>query len=143
MVGGFLVASRTKNVSAAVRVTWLTATYLISAVSLLPAIEIATWEFGVLLLILGTALAPALSANILLINKLVPEGRKAEAFGWSLMFIMLTTAMGQPVVGWILDVSSNSVAAAVCAVGTSLGALCASLASRKSTGIADPELSKA
>jgi MFS family permease len=86
----------------------------------------SVWLVGLVLVVGGTAIAPAIAANNQRISGLAPEDRKAEAFGWMGTFTTAGSALALPLAGSLLDHSGPAAAAGASTVAALLGALLAS-----------------
>ncbi|MEU4741916.1 MFS transporter [Actinosynnema sp. NPDC023658] len=84
------------------------------------------WLVGLVLVVGGTTIAPAIAANNERISGLSPEDRKAEAFGWMGTFTTAGSAAALPLAGSLLDHSGPAAAAGASTVAALLGALLAS-----------------
>lgn len=117
LTGGLLIAGRAGQPRLMLRVG-AAAIGLALLVPVLPPVlaNPSPWLVGVVLVIGGTAIAPAIAASNSRLGALAPDDRRGEAFGWMTTASTAGGAMAAPIIGALLDHRGPSVAAGFAAL---------------------------
>jgi MFS family permease len=70
---------------------------------LLPLLASSTWTMGVLLLLSGLAIAPAIAVQLAVMSEVAPERSRTEAFTWASTANFLGIAAGSASAGWAVE----------------------------------------
>lgn len=96
-IGGLIYGALRRHPSAFVL------TLLLGAATIPVALADQRWTMAVLLVIAGMFCAPAITASIDALTRLVPEQVRGEALGWHGAALTAGTGLGAPVVGFVID----------------------------------------
>ncbi|MCU1692269.1 MAG: major facilitator superfamily 1 [Frankiales bacterium] len=98
--------------------------------SLSPLLAVDLWSMAALLLLTGTLIAPATSAQFMVMTEVAPEDSRTEAFTWASTAGFLGVALGTAVAGTVLDRGGPRVGLLLGA-GLAVGALLATVRLRQ------------
>ncbi|SHG51163.1 MFS transporter [Streptoalloteichus hindustanus] len=122
LIGG-LHAARGGGPGLVVRVVLAAAGQLLVAPFLPPVVDGHPVVLGVVLVVTGTTIAPAIGAIYTRLGEVAPAGRRAEAFGWLSTMATTGAAFGAPVAGALLDGLGPAAAVALASVAAWAGVL--------------------